>query len=239
MSAGAGAGSFASLRRLVPQREAGETCDLCAAPIAPEHRHLVEPAERRLVCACQPCSILFSSKADTRYRLVPDRVQVLDDLAMTDEQWEALSIPVNIAFFFHSTESERVCAFYPSPAGATESLLQLDAWMEVEALNPAIRDMEPEVEALLINRVGGKRQYLVAPIDECYALVGIVRAGWTGLSGGKEVWQAIDAHFDRLKGRARPKARRPTTDFSAAGRAAAAPAAAAAAAAIEAEAGGA
>lgn len=222
MSQGIGQGSMASLRKLVPEREAGETCDLCAAPIAPEHRHLVEPANRRLLCACQPCSILFSSKADTRYRLVPDRVQVLDDFAMTDEQWEALSIPVNIAFFFHSTESERVCAFYPSPAGATESLLEFDAWMDLEASNPAVRDMEPEVEALLINRVGGKRVYLVAPIDECYALVGIVRAGWTGLSGGTEVWKAIDAHFDRLKGRARPRIERVNTDFSAAGRAAAA-----------------
>ena len=222
MSGGIGQGSIASLRRLVPEREAGETCDLCAAPIAPEHRHLVEPANRRLLCACQPCSILFSSKADTRYRLVPDRVQVLDGFAMTDEQWEALSIPVNIAFFFNSTVSERVVAFYPSPAGATESLLQFDAWMDLAGSNPVIRDMEPEVEALLVNRVGGKRDYLVAPIDECYALVGIVRAGWTGLSGGTAVWKAIDAHFDRLKGRARPRTERVTTDFSAAGRAAAA-----------------
>jgi len=221
MSQGAGQGSMASLRNLVPEREAGETCDLCAAPIAPEHRHLVEPANRRLLCACQPCSILFSSKADTRYRLVPDRVQVLDDFALTDEQWEALSIPVNIAFFFHSTASERVCAFYPSPAGATESLLQFEAWMDLEGSNPAVQAMEPEVEALLVNRVGGKRNYLIAPIDECYALVGIVRAGWTGLSGGTEVWQAIDAHFDRLKARARPRSVRASTDFSAAGRAAA------------------
>lgn len=192
---------------MVPEREPDEVCELCAAPLGPRHRHLVEPANRRLVCSCVPCSILFSGTGDTRYRLVPDRVQVLDDFVMSDFDWEGLSIPVNIAFFFHSAAAGQVVSFYPSPAGATESLLPLESWRDLETANPALAAMQPDVEALLVNRMGARRHYLIVPIDECYKLVGIVRAGWTGMSGGTEVWQAIDAHFEDLARRDRSKAR--------------------------------
>jgi hypothetical protein len=45
-------------------------------------------------------------------------------------------------------------------------------------------------------------EYYIAPIDECYRLVGIVRAGWRGLSGGTEVWKEIKTFFEALKSRA-------------------------------------
>ena len=56
--------------------------------------------------------------------------------------------------------------------------------------------MEADVEALLVNRIGHVRgfaapEYYVLPIDECYKLVGLIRANWRGLSGGTEVWQEI------------------------------------------------
>ena len=43
---------------------------------------------------------------------------------------------------------------------------------------------EPDVEALLVNRVGAVREYFIVPIDECYKLVGLIRLHWRGLSGG-------------------------------------------------------
>ena len=55
--------------------------------------------------------------------------------------------------------------------------------------------MEPDVEALLINRVGPAREYFLAPIDECYRLVGLIRLHWRGLSGGTEVWKEIQGFF--------------------------------------------
>ena len=91
-------------------------------------------------------------------------------------------------------------AFYPSPAGATESLLDLSAWKEIEATNPALGKMQPDVEALLINRVGQTRDYYIAPIDECYKLVGLIRTSWRGLSGGQQVWKEIEEFFCGLKG---------------------------------------
>jgi len=59
--------------------------------------------------------------------------------------------------------------------------------------------MEPDVEALLVNRLKGAREYYLTPIDKCYELVGLIRANWRGLSGGSEVWKEIAYFFDRLK----------------------------------------
>lgn len=90
---------------------------------------------------------------------------------------------------------------YPSPAGATESLLALDAWNDVADKNPVLKKMRPDVEALLVNRVGDYREYFIAPIDECYRLVGLIRLSWRGLSGGADVWREIDCFFEALKSR--------------------------------------
>ena len=131
---------------------------------------------------------------------------MLADFRMTDGQWEALRLPINLAFFFRSTAQERVVAAYPSPAGATESMLTLDAWEDIERENPILIEMEPDVEALLVNRVAHARgvtasEYFLVPIDSCYKLVGLIRTKWTGLSGGGEVWGEIARFFDELKPR--------------------------------------
>ena len=100
--------------------------------------------------------------------------------------------------------ADRVMALYPSPMGPTESLLPLDVWSELESKNPILAGLEPDVEALLVNRVRGSRESFVVPIDECYRLVGIIRTHWRGLSGGREVWKEIESFFTELKLRARP-----------------------------------
>src|SRR5947207_1140081 len=60
------------------------------------------------------------------------------------------------------------------------------------------RPVEPDVEALLVNRVGTARQYYVAPIDRCYALAGLMHLKWRGMSGGPDVWEAIAQFFAEL-----------------------------------------
>jgi hypothetical protein len=188
---------LATLRRLAQQRRPQEVCDLCATPLGPRHRHLAEVGVRRLLCVCDPCSILFSGQAEQRYRRVPERVRYLAGFWLPDELWDGLGIPVNMAFFFRS--GERVAALYPSPAGPTESLLELKAWAELESANPVLRTLEPEVEALLVNRVGHARDHFLAPIDRCYELVGLIRSGWRGLGGGTEVWTSIREFFESLR----------------------------------------
>jgi hypothetical protein len=198
--------SFAALRRFVRERAPVERCELCGAELSADHQHLIEPSSRKLVCACDPCAILFSNQ-EGKYRRVPRRIRFLRDFRLTDAQWESLMIPINMAFFFHSAPAGRVVALYPSPAGATESLLTFESWDEIVRENPILKEMEPDVEALLVNRVASARgqaaaEYYLAPIDECYKLVGLIRARWRGLSGGAEVWEEIGRFFVELKRRA-------------------------------------
>jgi hypothetical protein len=114
-------------------------------------------------------------------------------------QWEALSIPINLAFFFFSAAANRTLAFYPSAGGATESLLDLAAWNEIAAAHPRIQQMQRDVEALLVNRLADPPEYYIAPIDRCYELTGIVRKQWKGFTGGDEVWKAIADFFTTLR----------------------------------------
>jgi hypothetical protein len=197
--------AFGALRQLVRRKRNVERCELCSAEVGAEHPHLIEPASRKLLCTCNACAILFGGMG-MKYKRVPRRILALGDFRLSDGQWEGLMVPISMAFFFRSTPDARVVAFYPSPAGATESLLPLETWNDIEAANPILKAMEADVEALLVNRVGHDRggntaEYYVLPIDECYKLVGLMRANWRGLSGGTEVWQEIGHFFGDLKRR--------------------------------------
>ena len=120
----------------------------------------MEPAARRLLCSCTPCAILFSHRGGSKYRRVPRRVEDMAHLRLTDMQWEALGLPIALAFFLYSGPAGRMVAVYPSPAGATESALPLETWEELVAENAELRNLEPDVEALLVNRVGAAVQLL-------------------------------------------------------------------------------
>ena len=187
----------------------GEHCELCAQPIAEHHSHLVDVENRNLLCACRPCYLLFTYKGagGGKYRAVPERYLQLSEPVLTEDQWEQAQVPVNLAFFFFNSSLDRTAAFYPSPAGATESLLSLETWQEVEQGNPLLAGLAPDVEALLVHkRPAGFEGYIV-PIDACYELVGIVRRHWKGFHGGEEAWQAIEAFFSGLQQRSeKPRA---------------------------------
>ncbi len=197
---------FATLRQFVRERAAAvERCELCGTDVAAaEHEHLIELASRKLLCACRPCAILFSGGVGTKYKSVPRRTRFLPDFKLTDGQWDGLLIPISIAFIFQSTPDGKIVALYPSPAGPTESLLALDSWDEIVRDNPVLQKMEPDVEALLVNRVGDAREHYLAPVDECYKLVGLIRAHWRGFSGGQKVWEEIEVFFAGLKERGSP-----------------------------------
>ncbi len=197
--------AFSVLQRFIRQRKPVERCDLCGIELAVQHPHLIEPANRHLQCACQACAILFSNQGDGRFARVPTDVGSLPDFRMTDLQWAGLMLPIQLAFFFNSSREDRVVALYPSPAGPTESLLPLETWAEIVSQNESLANMRSDVEALLVNRTGEHREYLIAPIDECYKLVGLIRMKWTGLSGGTEMWREIDQFFAALKARARER----------------------------------
>lgn len=206
-----------------------EHCELCSEVIPADHRHLLDLSSRALICSCQACSLLFSDEGSggtsnasrqrrfastaaqsgetvggRKYRLVPRRYLSLVDFQMTEQQWDELMIPVNMAFIFRSSGSKHVMAFYPSPAGATESLLDLEGWELLTSSNPILDGLDPDVEALLINRVKDAREHYIVPIDACYQLVGLIRMSWKGLSGGSETWEAINGFFEGIRAKSRP-----------------------------------
>lgn len=197
--------AFRTLRKLAAEKTtatAVETCELCRVTITPWHRHLLEMANRQIACACDACALRFQDVVGGNYKLIPRDVRALPDFHLSDGQWDSLAVPINLAFFCYSTPAARMVAMYPSPAGATESLLPLDTWEMLVAENPQLASMEPDVEALLLNRVKAERSYYLAPIDTCYRLVGLIRIHWRGLSGGNKVWQEIEMFFAELEKKA-------------------------------------
>lgn len=210
--------SLSALRRFlvdpVDQEPAQEVCELCATPVPPQHPHLVQVAERRMLCACGPCGFLFSNPGagGGGYRRIPDRYLADPDFRLTDAQWDELQIPVGMAFFLHNSTQQKMIACYPSPAGATESELELDSWTSGVGNGRLAAELEPDVEALLVRRdkaagagggagsaQSGSTECLLVPIDACYRLVGLVRMHWRGFDGGADAWREIDAFFDSLR----------------------------------------
>jgi hypothetical protein len=189
---------------------ARERCEMCSEVIADEHQHVVNVAGRQLMCVCRGCYLLFTdSQAELRYRAVPDRYLAFPDFALDRRAWTALQIPVGMAFFFRNSELGRTVAFYPGPAGATESQLDLDAWNTISGADPRVGLLTDDVEALLVRVPEGlddecrQPQTYLVPIDACYEFVGRLRMLWRGFDGGQQARQFIDSFFAQVAARAR------------------------------------
>src|SRR5262249_3649740 len=111
---------FAVLRRFARKRTPAEHCELCSADLPAAHPHLLELERRQILCSCEPCAILFSDHGAAHYRRIPRDIRKLDGFVMSDELWQSLMIPINLAFFYRR-ETGKMLAMYPSPAGAIES----------------------------------------------------------------------------------------------------------------------
>ncbi|HTK67722.1 MAG TPA: DUF5947 family protein [Pseudonocardia sp.] len=172
----------------------GERCDLCAVELPQPHRHMLDTRSQEIGCVCQACSLLFNLEAasEGHYLLIPRRRVRLPDVSTT-----RLGVPVGLAYFVPRTGGT-VDAHYPSPAGPTRWEVDADAWRDLEASCPPLAGMKPEVEALLVNTTRDRREHWIVPVDDCFALVAVVRREWKGLSGGSTVWPEIDRFFDGL-----------------------------------------
>ncbi|MGH8889510.1 MAG: DUF5947 family protein [Acidothermaceae bacterium] len=198
--------STGALERLIRRGQPAvptQCCDLCAAPIAERHRHLLDVENADVNCSCQACTILFagehaqftdsgSVQPERRYRVIPQRRTRLDDVSMTD-----LGVPVGLAFFVCQSDGA-VVAHYPSPMGATQWEVDQTIWRRVVAACEPVRAMQCDVEALLVNTARNANEHWVVPIDDCFRLVAIVRREWRGWSGGNTVWPLIKEFFDQL-----------------------------------------
>jgi len=192
--------------------QAGERCEMCAESIADEHQHVVNVAGRQLMCVCRACYLLFTDPdAELRYRAVPDRYLSFPDFALDRRAWDALQIPVGVAFFFTNSALGRTVAFYPGPAGATESELDLEVWDAIGGADSRVGLLAEDVEALLVrvpetdgsqNGETPQPQTYLVPIDACYEFVGRLRMLWRGFDGGQQARAFIDDFFARVGARA-------------------------------------
>ncbi len=192
-------GAIAQLRRLARGApSSAERCDLCATTIPDDHRHLLELGERAIVCVCEVCWARRSGEAG--FRPTGTRRLVLDDFDLPEETWAAFAIPIGLAFFLHSSAVGGIVALYPSPAGVTESELDMAPWADLRTRNPVLATLEPDAEALVVNRLARKQpEYAIAPIDQCYSLVGEIKASWEGISGGPALERSVPAFFARMR----------------------------------------
>jgi hypothetical protein len=191
-----------------PAPSARERCEMCAEDIGEEHQHVVDVVGRGLMCTCRPCYLLFTAAgADLRYRAVPDRYLSFAGVSLDGPAWDELEIPVGLAFLFLNSGLGRTVAFYPGPAGATESELPLGAWDRVVDAHPVLRTLAPDVEALIVrmpDRTNPDTASFLVPIDRCYELVGALRRVWRGFDGGQEARALLEAFFADLASRSRP-----------------------------------
>ncbi len=178
-----------------------QCCELCGVAVAEEHRHVVDLEARALRCSCPACSILFDQQGG-RFRRVPERV--LRAPPLPAERWAGLGVPVRLAFVFFNSKLGRWCASYPGVAGAIESEIAQESWDELAREHPVLREIAPDVEALLAWGPHGAPalECFVVPVDACYELAGLCRTHWRGFDGGDDVRREMDAFFARLRSRA-------------------------------------
>jgi hypothetical protein len=179
-----------------------ERCEMCGAPVPSEHAHVADVRNRSILCVCRACFLLFTNKdaGGGHYRAVPTRYVTDPDHPFTTEEWESLGIPVGSAFFLRGEDG--LVAFYPSPAGATQCLLDLAAFADLQTRHPLLSQALPDVEAVLVRAETGAVEAFVVPIDACYRLVGTVRLYWQGFDGGAQAREHIDAFFADIRDRA-------------------------------------
>jgi hypothetical protein len=181
---------------------------MCAEPIADEHQHVVNVEGRQLMCVCRGCYLLFTDQhATLRYRAVPERYLAFPDFGLDRSRWDALQIPVGVAFFFRNSHLDRTVAIYPGPAGATESELDLASWNDLHTADPRVDSLADDTEALLV-RVprddAGSTEPPVChllPIDACYEFVGRLRMLWRGFDGGQDARRYMREFFETVADR--------------------------------------
>ncbi len=182
--------SLLKLRRFVDSPPpVYEKCEMCGAPMERSHPHVVDLQNRKLMCTCRPCYLLFMhpGAAGGKLRSVPQRFVKLARI-------EVAEIPVGMVFFIRDSASNRVKAFYPSPAGATESSVSKETWEEIIASEPTAATLEADIEALLIS----KHESWIVPVDACYELIGRMKRTWRGFDGGPDARREIEQFFAAL-----------------------------------------
>ena len=137
--------------------------------------------DHRLLCVCRPCYLLFAPRGRRR-RPLPrrrrGRCAGSTTWSSTRRDWDALRIPVDLAFFFRQQPTRTaLLAFYPGPGGATESDAR-PARLGRHRSTPtrcSTDDRCPTSRRCCCAATTARSPAHLVPIDVCYELVGVVR----------------------------------------------------------------
>ena len=144
-----------------------------------------------LMCTCRPCYLLFT--AERRRAALPRRARPLPVLPGLRARRRASGTSWRSRSAWRSSSRNsvlgRTVAFYPGPAGATESELPLGAWERSWRPTRSCARCCPTSRRCSCGRpsaAGRRRSAYLVPIDACYELVGRLRQVWRGFDGGQE-----------------------------------------------------
>ena len=89
-----------------------------------------------------------------------DEIRLLSEFHMTDAQWDGLMVPINMAFFFRSSPEQGWWRHVPQ-SGGRHGVAAFAGGVERNCATriPNSKKMEPDVEALLVNRIGHARGF--------------------------------------------------------------------------------
>lgn len=191
------------IAKLETTRSMAEQCEMCAAPLAGEQRHLLDLAHHTFLSICTACALAFGPRGANAglYRLIPTRRLALLDFQATDELWAG---PVTMICLLRNSETGSVLAVYLDPSGVRESVFDLDCWKTLRTANPLLESLEPDVEALLLQRVGPAPASYIVPIDTCARLIGLLKNRQRNQVSRQEIWRAVGAFFADLQASASP-----------------------------------
>ena len=175
-----------------------EVCELCGTELPQNHRHLLQLTERRILCACATCW----ASALGRPRAAPDR-------AAASSGSRTSSCPRSCGRSCRSRSgSPSSCArasptrWSPctrAPRAPPSPSSTCPPGRSSSELNPILTGIEPDAEALVVNRIADPHEFVIAPIDECYGLVGAIKVSWEGISGGPALEREVPAFFDEMR----------------------------------------
>ena len=133
--------------------QSGKLANSAALALAAGHGHVVDVEQRRLMCTCRPCYLLFTHPGAAGGQ-VPLGIRALS----AHRSWrsalamDGLQIPVGMVFYLRNSQIGRCRRFIPVPPGRRNRGLPVETWDEMVQANPVLATLEPDVEALLISR---------------------------------------------------------------------------------------
>ena len=141
----------------------------CSAPIAPEHRHLLDLDQRELMCACRACSLLFDRGAAGAATTGSCPTGGCGSTASSSTTLAGRSCGSRSTWPSSSAARKRAGAWSRSTRARWARRSRCCGsrpGRSSRPTTPCSPTLEPDVEALLVNRARGARRHWLVPIDD-------------------------------------------------------------------------